>query len=252
MDALKFTLSGETAFFKKPDVNSYYYFSYGNIHKIALLGILGSIIGLGGYNQQGRAEKIYPEFYEKLKNIKISIVPKNLKGYIPKKIQVFNNSIGYASQEKGGNLIIKEQWLEKPKWDIYILLAGETEEELAHKILSNETKYIPYLGKNDHYANILDVEIKRNIIKKNKPDKIDSLFIKDCFKFRNIEHSIDEIFDDEKPKEEIFKYEERLPITLEENTNKYQLESFIFTNSQLISKTETLTYEFGDDYIFFF
>lgn len=41
MDAIKFTLRGNTAFFKKPDVNSYYYFTYGCIHKVALLGILG-------------------------------------------------------------------------------------------------------------------------------------------------------------------------------------------------------------------
>ena len=40
MKALKFTLSGETAFFKKPDVNTYLYFTYGNIHKIALLGLI--------------------------------------------------------------------------------------------------------------------------------------------------------------------------------------------------------------------
>lgn len=28
--------------------------------------------------------------------------------------------MGYASKEQGGNLIVKEQWLEKPKWEISI------------------------------------------------------------------------------------------------------------------------------------
>ena len=124
MEILKFALSGRTAFFKKPDVNTYYYFTYGSIHKIALLGILGAICGYSGYNRQSLGlDKIqtYPEFYEKLKDISIGIVPKNDKGYIPKKIQVFNNSVGYASKELGGNLIVKEQWLENPKWDIYII-----------------------------------------------------------------------------------------------------------------------------------
>jgi CRISPR-associated protein Cas5h len=71
MQALKFELSGKTAFFKKPDVNSYIYFTYGNIHKIALLGILGGILGLDGYMFQ--QDKIYPEFYSKLSDLMISI-----------------------------------------------------------------------------------------------------------------------------------------------------------------------------------
>ena len=45
MKALKFTLSGKTAFFKRPEVNTYYYFTFGNIHKVALLGIFGAILG---------------------------------------------------------------------------------------------------------------------------------------------------------------------------------------------------------------
>ena len=49
METVKFTLSGQTAFFKKPDVNEYCYFTYGHIHKVALLGILGAIVGYTGY-----------------------------------------------------------------------------------------------------------------------------------------------------------------------------------------------------------
>ena len=45
MRALKFTLSGKNAFFKKPEVNAYFYFTYGQIHRVALLGILGAIVG---------------------------------------------------------------------------------------------------------------------------------------------------------------------------------------------------------------
>ena len=40
MEAVRFTLSGRTAFFKKPEVNAYYYFTYSQIHKIALMGVL--------------------------------------------------------------------------------------------------------------------------------------------------------------------------------------------------------------------
>ena len=51
MEILKFKLSGKSAFFKKPEVNTYYYFTYGNIHRVALLGILGAILGYKGYSQ---------------------------------------------------------------------------------------------------------------------------------------------------------------------------------------------------------
>lgn len=44
-------------------------------------------------------------------------------------VEAFNNSVGYVSQEEGGNLIIKEQWIEKPNWDIYILLYGNSYEK---------------------------------------------------------------------------------------------------------------------------
>ncbi len=78
MKAISFEISGKTAIFKKPDVNSYAYFTYNNIHKPALLGILGAIIGLDGYtklydeNRKAKEEKLgyndgFPDYYEKLK-----------------------------------------------------------------------------------------------------------------------------------------------------------------------------------------
>lgn len=250
MKVLKFTLSGRTAFFKKPDVNSYYYFTYGNIHKVALLGLLGAILGYKGYNQQKReGQAIYPEFYEKLRDIKVSIVPRRLKGYIPKKIQTFNNSVGYASQERGGNLIVKEQWLEDPIWDIYILIKGEGEIELADRITNRKFKYIPYLGKNDHIANITDAEIIEDANKLDNIDRIDSLFIKDYFEYEEYE---DNPFDFEVEYIPIFKYQEMLPIGLEETTNKYELETFVYTNSALKSVVDSLVYSCNDEVMFFF
>lgn len=158
MEILKFTLSGRTAFFKIPEVNSYVYFSYGHIHKVSLLGLLGAVMGYGGYNSQG--EKEYPEFYEKLKDIKISIMPKNTNGSFSKKIQFFNNSVGYASNEEGGNLIVKEQWLEDVEWDIFIKIEDtEIHKELKERMKNFNFEYTIYLGKNDHLATINNVEI---------------------------------------------------------------------------------------------
>ena len=51
MEILKFTLGGKNACFRKPERNAYGYFTYGNIHKIALLGLFGAILGYGGYSQ---------------------------------------------------------------------------------------------------------------------------------------------------------------------------------------------------------
>lgn len=257
MDALKFSLGGKTAFFKKPDVNTFYYFSYGNIHKVALLGILGAICGFPGYNSQSLDKTlVYPEFYEKLKDIKVGIVPKNDKGYISKKIQIFNNSVGYASKELGGNLIVKEQWLENPKWDIYILMDENVPGDLKERLTKLKFKYIPYLGKNDHVANITDVEVIENIQKLDHADRIDSLFIKGIFCIKNIE---DDLFGDDDENEDVweekiipFKYEEMLPISLEETTNKYNLDTFMYTNSKLNCLKKCNVYNCSDKNIFFF
>ncbi|MPM42989.1 hypothetical protein SDC9_89661 [bioreactor metagenome] len=265
MNVLKFTLSGRTAFFKKPDVNSYYYFTYGNIHKVALLGILGAIMGFEGYNQKTMRETYkalykeseikkelssYPEFYEKLRDIKIAIVPQSEKGYIEKKVQVFNNSVGYASQEKGGNLIVKEQWLENPKWSIYLLMEGKVEEEIGDRLSYFSFKYLPYLGKNDHVANIDNVEIIKDVERIENVDKIHSLYIEEYFQLNVCKE--DNIFDYEDDYEGTWKYEELLPVALEENTNKYEFERFIYTNSSLNPKRQALVYNCNGKAIFFF
>lgn len=261
MRVLKFTLSGETGFFKKPDVNTYLYFTYGHIHKVALLGIFGAILGYKGYNQtkinkpSKKAKEnniVFPEFYEKLKDIKLSIVPNNEKGFINKKVQVFNNSVGYASKEQGGNLIIKEQWLENPSWDIYVLVNNNESENIADYILNNKCVYTPYLGKNDHYANIDNATLidENQINEAIDLDKISSLCPK---KFFEIDMSVDE-FGDFSDDEIIdtFKYEEKLPIGLDENTNMYILETLMYTNMKLINKNNTTVYNIENKSIVFF
>lgn len=259
MKVLKFTLSGRTAFFKKPEVNSYFYFTYGNIHKVALLGIFGAILGFGGYNQMKPItqlknkkkpvddEKKYPEFYEKLKDIKVSVVPNNNKGIIAKKVQIFNNSVGYASKELGGNLIVKEQWLENPSWDIYILIDCKESEAIMEHLLSHTTIYQPYLGKNDHFADITNVEIIEAKECNDEYKKIDSLFPN-----RNIRILFEEEEELEEEDDEDFKYEEQLPIALDEVTNMYILEPFVFTNMAIESSGKVNLYNVKGKNIVFY
>ena len=213
MKAIKFNLRGKFAHFKKPDVNSYAYFTYSHIHKIAVLGILGAILGLRGY---GNSKGDLPEFYEKLKDFKISIIPK--KPYFTKKIQSFNNSVGYASEEQGGNLIVREQLLENPSWDI-LIMENESDEfnELKTRLFNKEFYYLPYLGKNDFPAIIDEVE-EITLQKATKAMKCISLVPKDKIKFL-------------KPsREEVFYYEEYLPIRLKEKYLIYEYEKMVFSS----------------------
>lgn len=261
MNVVKFTLKGKTAFFKKPDVNTYLYFTYGNIHKMALLGIFGAILGYSGYNQMsllndykkefGKVlqkdnnykDRNYPEFYSRLKDLKIAIVRNSIN--ISKKVQTFNNSVGYASKEAGGNLIIKEQWLENPSWDIYFVIDSEESEMLAKSLKENRFIYVPYLGKNDHLADICDVHVIENIEEVSKPDRVDSLYIKEDFELEDL----GDLFEEKEP---IYKYEEKLPIALEETNNKYEFKTFISTNSNIKAKGEVKVFNDGKRNIVFF
>ena len=232
MQALKFTLSGKTAFFKRPEVNTYY-FTFGNIHRVALLGIFGAILGYQGYNNTIEL----PEFYQKLKDIKLSILPQNEKGYFSKKIQYYNNSVGYASKQQGGNLIIKEQWLEDPCWDIVVLLDNEEANKLAKAIINKKCIFIPYLGKNDHPANITDpviVDLQKRDIDK---ETLDCLFPSGNFK------KAEDVYVN------FYKYQESLPIGLNEKTGLYEYMTFIHTNFYV---DKGAVYSFNDKNIVFY
>lgn len=254
MKILKFRLWGQSAFFKKPDVNTYLYFTYGNIHKVALLGLLGAVMGYGGYNQfdfkrqnDKKFKGQFPEFYERLKDLKVAIEPNNGRAVISKKVQIFNNSVGYASKELGGNLIVKEQWLENPSWNIYLLLDCEKAEKVADYVMCSKAIFTPYLGKNDHVANICDVEIVQNCEKLKNADKINSL----CFKEDLVFSMADTEWDEEYSEEDAFKYCEGLPYELDEETNLYIIRNFVYSNMKVdFIKSENI-YKVKDKNIIF-
>lgn len=234
MEILKFRLKGKTAFFKNPEVNTYYYFTYGNIHKAALLGMFGAILGYQGYNAQ---QGIYPEFYDKLKHLKVGIVPGADHGCFEKKIQVFNNSVGYASQEMGGNLIVKEQWLENPEWLIYVLIQDEESRKLADAIVNQQCVYMPYLGKNDHPADILEADIITAEPENPVGKQISSLIMEGV-----AEYDFEEM---------TFKYMEYLPVRLKETTNLYETEKMILTDA-VVERCEEAVYSVrGLNVVFF-
>lgn len=257
MKAISFELSGKTAIFKKPDVNSFAYFTYNNIHKPALLGLLGGIIGLGGYTKlfdenRGKKEKAkdynkaFPEYYEKLQNLKISIIPLAKNGYFTKKIQVFNNSVGYASFEQGGNLVVREQWLENPKWQI-LILENESEEyrKIKDFLFNKKAVYLPYLGKNDHFANIdkcEEIEMSEELYLEDELLYLYSLFIKEDEELRGFERE-----DGSLP----FVFQEKAPISLQEDFHFYEYQTLCFANIS-IEKIPNLCFSYKKkNYAFF-
>ena len=146
---ISFTIKAEKGFLKKPDINDGIYLTYNMLHKPAILGILGAIIGLDGYQKNGAL----PEYYKELKNIPVGIKPVgDEKGNFQKTKITYNNTTGLASNEEGGNLIITEQTLIKPSYKIYLLLdlENENENKLYHNIKEQKAEYLPYLGKNDY------------------------------------------------------------------------------------------------------
>lgn len=220
MKALRFRLSGKTGFFKQPDVNTYLYYTYGQIHRIAILGLLGAIVGYKGYNEKDRGK--YPEFYKKLKDLKISVVSEGNNGVFDRKLQVFNNSTAFASNHQGGNLVIRQVWLENPSWLIYILLDSDQSEMIKEYILNKKTIFTPYLGTNDHMANISDCKIVD--LEKSDENIIDSLFWDEDFKLRL--------------KSKMYKYEENLPFFLEEDTERYIRKKTLASNGEVRKKSD--------------
>ena len=242
MEALKFTLSGNSAFFKDNVINTIY-LTYGNIHRVALLGMFGAILGYGGYSKQNdmlnkKKKKMpdYPEFYEKLKDIKISIVSNGKNGYFNKKLQTFNNSVGYASKEEGGNLIVKQFWLENPSWDIYILLDCDEAKKIADYIQNRKAVYLPYLGSNDHLANIMDVEIID--IEEKMSSEDETIEILSMIKNSDISEKKKTVFsmDKNSVRDDIYKYSEYLPVALSKDLNQHEKEKMTITNMSVILK----------------
>lgn len=241
MRVLRFELKGETAFFKKPDVNVHAYFTYSHIHKIALFGMLGAILGLGGYMQQyddnyplalnrkkSETLRVFPEFYEVFQQARVSILPHGDRGYFAKKIQIFNNTVGYASHEDGNVLNVREQWLEKPHWTIYLAddegLQTSVFDKLAEYLLHSKSVYMPYLGKNDHPAAISSPALL-TLTTAEQPSFIDSLHRTDHIRYDSegaIRTSQDKSF-----------FKEYMPVSLNEANNGYILHPLVVTNHEI-------------------
>lgn len=184
---ISFDIKADFGMLKKPDTNEPVYLTFNMLHKPALMGILGAIVGLKGFTKNGKL----PEYYEILKEVKVSIMPLeevetgkkyHENGNFSKTIIKYNNGTGMASEETGGNLMVAEQTLIAPAFRCFVLLDTDNEEQkkLCDNILTYQAEFIPYLGKNECSAWWSNA--KEHICNEFKPEgsfKIDSLFIKE-------------------------------------------------------------------------
>ncbi len=152
MKLLKFRLYGNFAHFNQSSSNLFKN-TYSIISKPHLLGIIGAIIGLKGYS----GSDTVPEYYEKLSDIKIFIMPKNKKD--SKFIVTYNSLNSFLNNRKDSpspNVIVKEQVLMNPDYEIGLVLneKNENHKKIIENIMNNKSVFNPYFGKNEFPANI--------------------------------------------------------------------------------------------------
>lgn len=182
MDAIRFVISGLSAFFKSPDLNTAdkdVYYSFPHIHKVAIAGIIGAIAGWDGRQK----DMFQPEFWEKFKDFQVAIVPakpvfKTTKMYC-------TNTVGYANLNRHTGpttMEFAEHWLvgrtsEPLKWIVYIADNGsDMFKDISDRILSNRFVYAPYLGNNTHFADINGAEMV--FLEKTDSDRVHSIITK--------------------------------------------------------------------------
>jgi len=221
-------------FLKKNDINDSICLTYNCLHKPALLGIFGAILGLGGHYQAFINNQKKPEYLEKLENIKVGIEPLNsFNGNFKKTIIKYNNSVGYANKVEGGNLIISEQTLIKPQYRVYFILNNEYSDSLYTFLKNKEAVYIPYLGKNDFQLYWDETkEYNARQIEPKIPYSIYSIFRKKDILKNHLDNDNLIDFVNESEQSNFFFYFERLPVNYSNITSNYELEEFVFTNAK--------------------
>jgi CRISPR-associated protein Cas5h len=233
MKLISIDLKSDFGFFKKPDINDSIYLTYNMIHKLALLGLFGAILGLEGHKSYGKLPKYYDEL-QKERKLKIGIEPigkGQTNGNFEKTTVKYNNATGHAS---AGTLNILEQILIKPAYRIYLEL--DENEELFRKLKSYEAVFIPYLGKNDFpcwwenfkedYGNVTNISSEtfkiKTIFCKPKDTTLNELREQIAFGF---------IAGMREKAEAVFSQFERLPTGFNEELKQYsEPEEFVYTN----------------------
>ncbi len=234
MKLISFDLKADFAFFRKPDTNNTINLSYNIIHRPAVLGILGAIVGLEGYREKGKL----PEYYEKLKGVRIGVEPLNHdKGNYSKTNIKYSNTVGYAN--KSNNFLTEELTLINPDYRIYLLLDLQQAEhaQLYRSIKQGESEYIPYLGKNEFAAwwsqdSVKEYSYVHKEILPYESIKIKTVFQKDILLKGNTETVFPDLLSLDLG-EISFLYFERLPKDFDLALMQYDIMEFAFSNYKI-------------------
>lgn len=239
MKLISFDLKADFAFFRKPDTNATINLSYNIIHRPAVLGILGAIVGLEGYKEKGQM----PHYYEVLKDVRIGIEPINHdKGNYSKTNIKYSNTVGYAN--KGTNFLTEELTLVNPEYRIYLLLNEDDgyQKQLAENLKRGSAEFIPYLGKNEFTAWWSSDSYKEYHSSENETPngsvKIRTIFQKETVLKNNVEAPFPDLLNFDNT-ESPFIYFERLPRDFDLTLMQYDLSEFAFSNYQ-IKNAQTL------------
>ena len=234
---ISFELHADFGCLKKPDVNDGLMLTFNMLHKPALLGILGAIVGLRGYTQKGK----FPEYYEKFQNLLIGIEPlRHDKGNFIKTNIKYTNTVGYANSD--GTLIVYEQTLIAPAYRIYLLLdvSDTLQQNLYTRLKGSESEYVPYIGKNEFSAWFKNFEenypLEMNVFNGERYE-IKSIFSKSIVVKDSLADNDDDFTDidvDFLNSENPFIYFERLPLEFDKKPLlQYKLEKFSFTSGKM-------------------
>ncbi|UGV41617.1 CRISPR-associated protein Cas5 [Methanococcoides orientis] len=171
---LTFRLYGNFAHFNQP-ISNRFRNTYSIIPKPQLLGLIGSIAGLGGYKNR----TIEPEFYSKIGDLKVFIKSNNISD---RKFTVNYNSLNsFLNNRKdtdSPNVIINEQVILYPDYEIGLLLdeSNELHKVIIKNIQNNRSVFHIYLGKNEFFANIQYISLKDYEINSRKETVCSSIF----------------------------------------------------------------------------
>lgn len=237
---------------KKADTNDPVYLTYNILHRPALLGILGAIAGLGGFesppskkkrSQKSRSDKEgvptshrIGEYYEKLGNLQIGIRPlKHQDGNFPKLVIEYVNGVGYANKD-GGTLIVKEQTLLAPSYRCYILFDEDNEayQTLYENLHKKDAVYLPYLGKNEYsiwWDNWQEYDFEPFTPTEESSFVIHSIFTKNepVKEGKHRRRAFNPVSVGN------FTYFERLPVRYDHQLVQYELDDFAYTDTPLKS-----------------
>lgn len=247
-------LKAQFGFFKKPETNTGLGLSFNMIHKPALLGIFGAIIGLDGYiaanwNQKNDATTM-PEFFEKLKDVRVGIEPMNhVKGVFQKKPILYTDTTGFNNKDKfklPATRLIKELTLIAPAFRCYALLdLNNSHHQMLYDCLKEgKATYLPYFGKNEFYAWWHKDSFCEYAY---EADKTPNESFEVCTLFRLNQQTLKEqrqssmaTFDRRNPSKSIkhFAYFERLPEGFDEDYTQYQLNGFVFTSHRIMPEND--------------